>query len=230
MAEGIEIISDAGKGKAIIVVYEKRRNYSSLATAVIESLPKTSRLTLLAVEPFDEKSWQKRASQLEETITDLKVRYGCFLTFGGVSALVQHLYLALPKTVRSLVLVDATTRPHPSLLTRILSSLEAHLPIGLPFRSSDAVFNGKPFLQRFRCPVLILSTDLASHYQKLEAEILLNTLPTSWKKGISGTKPELEIPQLVIDFQSVAAKSPQRARSEENQDPKKAQVLQNTTV
>ena len=70
------------------------------------------------------------------------------------------------------MLVDATTRPHPSTWTRLITRIESLLPIGLPLRSSDVVFNGKPFLQRIRCPVLVLSTAQATPYQMAEAKVL----------------------------------------------------------
>ena len=72
------------------------------------------------------------------------------------------------------------------------------------------------FLQRFRCPVLIISTSLAGTYQQAEAQVLLDTLPTAWKESLQGDMLVDHAPTLILEFQTVAVKSPQRVRTEDS--------------
>ena len=211
--EATRILHDQGNGKAIVYVVERGSRYQPAATAIARQTDVAYRSILIEVQSFTETTWQHRAEELASVLQEARIRFACMVALGGVSALVQHLYLASPKTIRSLVLVDATTRPHPSLWTRFLSALEAQLPIGLPFRSKDVVFNGQPFLQRFRCPVLILSTSAATSYRRAQAQILLDTLPTAWKEEIPWEHIADIAPSLIAEFQSVAVKSPQRSRA-----------------
>lgn len=212
MTESIRLIAEHGSGKTIVSVYEKSHSSGQFADAIARSLPDSYRSILLEVDSFDERNWQERARELEDCISGMGLRFACFVSYGSVGALTQHLYLALPRAVRSMVMVDPTTRPHPSRWTRIVSALEEHLPVGLPFRSADSVFNSRPFLQRFRCPVLILTTTTATGYQQAEARILLDTLPTAWHETVQSTEIDSRIPELLIDFQAIAVKSPQRKR------------------
>lgn len=212
MAESIRLIAEHGSGKTIVSVYEKNHSSGQFAETIARSLPESFRSILLEVDSFHERNWQERARELEDYITSMGVRFACFVSYGSVGSLTQHLYLALPRAVRSMVMIDPTTRPHPSRWTRIVSSIEEHLPVGLPFRSADSVFNSRPFLQRFRCPILILTTAHATGYQQAEARILLDTLPTAWHETVQNTAITSRIPELLIDFQAVAVKSPQRKR------------------
>lgn len=207
------IVHDTGNGKAIVCVVEYGSRYHAVASRIVHQINPSFRVILIEVQNFNEETWQERADQLGAVLQSARIRFACIVALGEVGALVQHLYLALPRSVRSLVLLDATTRPHPSFWTRFIGTIEAQLPIGLPFRSTDSVFNGQPFLQRFRCPVLIISTSAASQYQRSQAQILLDTLPTAWKESIPWEHCTDIVPSLINEFQGVAAKSPQRNRT-----------------
>lgn len=201
-----------GKGRSIVLLVEQGSRFCETAKNVGVLLAQTHSVLVIEVPSFDEHNWDARAEELLVFLSAERVRFACYLGFGSAATLLQYLFLADAKKVRSLILIDATTRPHPSIWTRFLSRVEATLPIGLPLRSSDTVFNGKPFLQRIRCPALVLTSKSASAHELSEASALVETLPTAWHDSISEDENEEVIATIVKNFQDIAAKCPQKNR------------------
>jgi hypothetical protein len=204
------IEENIGSGKTLLLVYEAKGRFEEKVHQLKEILKNDFKVVLLRVAKFSEIDWQLFADSLADTIIDSKLKNFSLISFGSVSSLTIHFYLKYQKLVRSIIFVDALTRPHPSTLTRIIDKIEAYLPMGLPFRSFGSSFNGKPFLQRVRCPCLVITTTHATEQHLADAEILHLTLPTAWTGKVASQNFSLELHELIKDFQNVAAKRPQK--------------------
>lgn len=208
--DGAHIEEVAGRGRKIVIVYEQEGRLEAIAGATAHLLPESVQTYLVSIKPFAEQDWQERAHDLEQALLLAKIKNACLVGFASASSLVIHCCLNQPKLVRSLVLVDATTRPHPSRITRIIDKIENYLPVGLPFRSHRRTFNAAPFLQRIRCPAAVVTTSSASSYHLEEAEIFKSLLPTAWTRPITADKSSEDLSKFICDFQDVAAKRPQK--------------------
>ncbi|MCB9030296.1 MAG: hypothetical protein H6619_04530, partial [Deltaproteobacteria bacterium] len=127
----------------------------------------------------------------------------------AAGSIVQAFVLKNRKMVRRIVLLNSTTRPHPSLRERFLAWAEKNLPLGLPFRLGSLAFDSRCFLQRIRCPALVLVTGDASQYVRQQAEYLSSHLPTSWFSELLRGSTLSEKIELFLD---VPAKCPQKNR------------------
>ena len=157
---------------------------------------------------------------LRATLPSRGVRQGSFVGFGAAGALVQNLCLLEPRTVRAAVLFRASSRAHPRLIDRLVDRLEGALPLGLPLRRVVRGFDSRPFLQRIRCPVLVVSTADDSLEERRDAATMARRMPTAWqmtlqgrsKLSVDGGSDErtAEFAQLVVEFSEVPARAPQK--------------------
>ena len=209
MVQKIHCELDSGKGRALVLVREEQAfpELSSLCT----SEKSNGRVLSFISPPVSSTTWKSLSDQFADTCDEHKIRQGLFIGCGDAATLLLHLALHDPRRVRQLVLLDATTSPHPTRRERYLSRMERYLPMGLPFKSKQKGFDARSFLQRIRCPVLVLTSEAASGYLQDEAAILADTLPTAWHLTVDQSQQD-ELKLLIDEFQKVPARCPQKNR------------------
>jgi pimeloyl-ACP methyl ester carboxylesterase len=203
----VRVVADAGEGRPWIVLLETGSRYHSAATEAVEQLRLTGRTLLLEMPVIRHDSWKELSRSLTEVLKQHQVKHASFLAFGAAGTLVQAAALELPKLVRTVVFVHPATRSHPSLRMRLIDRVERALPLGLPLRSGGEAFDGMPFLQRIRCPVLLVLSSGASAYDRTQGEIMAAGLPTAWIVELDRMD---RLGQLLDEFQQVAVKCPQK--------------------
>ncbi len=207
----LTIESDSGKGRAFIIVAEPEAQYGELATQLAERLTPRNRIVLIKTPFVEAGNWRELTGKLLQLLGEKGIRQASFIALGEASSIVQSLALTDLKLVRTLILVNASTRPHPTRRARIIRKLEQWLPLGLPFRSDIEGFDSKPLLQRIRCPVLIVSTVGAGKYFHAQADELARGLPTAWQLTLNSSEALSELSDAIEDFQEIPAKCPQKA-------------------
>lgn len=219
----------SGTGRATVLLAEHAQDQAAVGGNVATSLQSSFRPDLagnsssnankislgqLCVVELDSlamtQNWQKVVDELIALLDLLKIRNAAFIAFEDASIIAQALCLRRPRLVRTLVFVDGATRAHPSSFVRLLDRVEKFLPLGLPFRSDFPGFDGKPFLQRIRCPVLVALSAGASPYRKEQAKLLVEGMPTSFLKNLSEQEPGADLVAAVEEFQNIPAKCPQK--------------------
>lgn len=205
----LTIEQDAGNGRPFLIVYEENA-YSDLVHGLFEVISKETRTVLIKSPLVTNKNWKDLSQQLRELLSQQGIRQASFISFAAASALVLNLSLLELKLIRSIVVIDAGTRPHPTWFDRFTDKIENILPLGLPLRSFSTGFDAKSFLQRIRCPILAVITKKASHFIKSQAHVLRDNLPTCWVQELSIDEEVNHLNRLVSEFQKVAAKCPQK--------------------
>lgn len=208
--------TEAGKGRAFVLLHAKG-TYSSFVESITELLAAKARVLVLEFRNLTDSNWEALAEEFTALLDQQKVRQASFIGFGDAGVLVQNLCLHNIKRVRTAIYVDSITRSAPTAFSNFIDSLERKLPLGLPLRLSTSGFDGKPFLQRLRCPSLVVTTHQASSYQLAEAHLLTQNLPTSWSVSLGGSNSERQFVEAVFAFQDVPAKCPQKARKKDLQ-------------
>ena len=206
----IEVQSDVGKGRAIIVLCEKG-TYNDFAEKLSHELHRDTRVISCITQRVGAQNWQLLTLKLEEALQSLGVRQATYIGFGPAATVVQNLVILKPKLVRSLVLVDATMRAHPTLWQCLSDRIERFLPLGLPLRFRSADFDGHPLLHRMRCPALIVTSRHASQLARSQASEFASSMPSAWREVLVSENEARELTELVVQFQNVPAKAPQRA-------------------
>ncbi|HMO02570.1 MAG TPA: hypothetical protein PKD37_03870 [Oligoflexia bacterium] len=209
----IELLEESGEGRSFVIIIEKSdsdsRNsfFFANSLALVTSLSKFFKATLIALPKIDQKNWGQIGDSLHRFLKEHGIRQTSFLASGSATTIVQYLSLIDLKLVRTICMINPYARPHPTRLTRFIDSIERFFPMGLPFKHTTSDFDGFPFLQRIRCPVLVLSEKQASNYEKSQAEKIVQALPTAWLVSIN--KDEDPTP-LITRFQETPAKCPQK--------------------
>lgn len=206
----LKLLSNQGQGRTFVILFDDLV-YQTWANSIGELLQQHAKVLIFCCSTVTANNWQVLGLELKQQLDALAVRQTSLVGLGAASALVQYLGLSEVKLVRSLVLVDAACRPHPSWRDRLIDRIETSLPLGLPFRSSTEGFDSKPFLQRLRCPVLLVLTGLAVPFVRQQAVEMAGTLPTAWVVELPQTAPETELARLIEEFQDVPVKCPQKA-------------------
>jgi pimeloyl-ACP methyl ester carboxylesterase len=208
---GIEVLSDKGAGRTFITIVDDEA-YLPFARAVVESLSTRARSVLLMSSAVTAASWETLSDALNVTLASLNVRQASVVGMGAGAALAQNLALSHPKTVRSLAIVDSSSRPHPSRWERIVDWVEERLPFGLPLRLGSTGFNVKAYVHRLRCPLLIIATTRASAFIREELKSLAERAPTAWKVVLSGPVDSqiADLSEALLTFQDTPAKCPQK--------------------
>jgi len=205
----VRVVSDGGTGRSFIVLHEPGV-YTSFATSLAAVVADKARAILLETDVISDDNWSQLSDAVLEQLQILSIRQASFIGFGAAGSLIQNLYLVQPRLIRTAVLIDASTRPHPDFLTRSIDKLENLLPLGLPLRKHQRGFDSKPFLHRIRCPTLVVISSKSTAYQRSEAEVLNSSLPTSWLLKLESDNEVLELEKNTISFQEVPAKRPQK--------------------
>lgn len=205
----VVIESDSGKGRAFLIAYEEN-DYSEIAKTLGDKLSSQTRVILVKIASVTDDNWVSLSDQLRAVLTKCGVRQASFVGFASAASVIMNLALLELKLVRTLVLIDASTRPHPRLIDRIADRIERFLPLGLPLRSSGRGFDAKSFLQRLRCPVLVVATSRANNFLYSQAEVFRRGLPSGWVVKLNSQNEAEELTKEVLDFQQIPAKCPQK--------------------
>lgn len=205
----IDVSADAGRGRAQIILVESSF-YAALANDIFQVLSQRTRALVFQIPAIDYNNWRELTQALLLKLTELQIRQAAFIALGAAGSILQNLCLVESKVVRSAVFVDAATRPHPNRWIKLVDRLERNLPMGLPFRGDFKGFDGRSLLQRIRCPSLVLSTPHADSYLKEQAKLMCLHLPTSWYFDLSSDYSAERIMDLVLEFEQVPAKCPQK--------------------
>ena len=202
---------DSGKGRATLLIHETN-GYGEFLESFLLRATRTDeaqhgRLVVIQTPRISDDTWESIAGAFVELLNEKRVRQAQVVGLGAASTLAMYLALEDSRRVRQLVLLDASSRAHPSKWARFVGRLEQYLPMGLPFRSVSKGFDATAYLQRLRCPVLVATSPRASTYEKSEATRLLAAVPTSWGCSIASTK---DLWDKIETFQSVPPKCPQK--------------------
>lgn len=209
-ASAISIVSDVGSGRPTVILIEKSE-YASFADVIASRLQARFRVMVLASEEILPDNYESITAEIFHILSSLEVRHGQFVGLGSAAALVQNLALHNPRLVRSMVVVDASMRPHPTRTERVLDSLERGLPFGLPLRLTPIGFNVRAFAHRLRCPILLIASKYSNSFVRRELRELSYKAPTAWYMDISESNDQAkEIVSLIDAFQGIPAKSPQK--------------------
>lgn len=204
---------EQGSGRSFVVLYEREsRGFAQQAGALAEALAAKARSLLVSLPLINDSNWEQQSAELETLLSEHRIRQPSCVAFSGAAVAAQSYALKDLRHVRTLVLVDATTRAHPTWTARAIGRAERSLPLGLPFRSDAAGFDSRPLLQRLRCPVLVVSSAAAGAYERSEAELLERELPTAWLRRLGGSNSDetAELCSAVLEFQDTPPRCPQR--------------------
>ncbi|MFN4896198.1 MAG: alpha/beta fold hydrolase [Pseudomonadota bacterium] len=208
----LKLVSDKGAGRVFVVVCDDP-TYLPLVDAIGMAIALNARAIVLQASAVNGDSWRVLSEKFQQMLVGLKLRQASFVGVAAGAALVQDLALTNPKLVRTLVIIDASLRPHPSRFERVLDTLEAKLPFGLPLRLGSKNFNVRAFAHRLRCPMLLVSTQRASRFVSRELHSLGEVAPTAWYVQIMGERLDAQAHELaahVLAFQDTPAKCPQK--------------------
>ena len=217
----MKLLQEAGQGRPFLLVHE-HQEYEPFAAACFQVLSSKAKVWHVVCKPLTPDNWQTCLLEAVELLQAKGIRYVSAIGLGAAAGLVQSLALASQGAVRSVVLLDATGRPHPSFWMRFVDMLEQKLPLGLPFRSAFAGFDARPVLHRLRCPALVITTNSASEYVRSEARRFKTILPCAWYEDlvcpaaahgdtVSNQNEQVQqCAELVFRFSSVPVKCPQR--------------------
>ena len=207
----ITVLADTGSGRTFITIVDEQ-DYLPFATAVAEKLSQRARSVLVMSSAVTASSWEALSRALSHKLSELNIRQASLVGMGAGATLVQNVALDQPKLVRSLAIVDSSSRPHPTRWERCIDWIEEHLPFGLPLRLGTSGFNVKAYLHRLRCPVLVIATSRASSFIQEEVRSMALRAPTAWRVSLAGTV-EAQIAELsdtLLAFQDTPAKCPQK--------------------
>ena len=211
----IRVLSDHGSGRTFITIVDDE-SYLPFATAVVEKLASKARSVLLMSSAVTANTWETLSEALSGKLAELNVRQASLVGMGAGATLAQNIALNQPKVVRTLAIVDASSRPHPTRWERMVDWVEEHLPFGLPLRLGSTGFNVKAYLHRLRCPVLVIATGKANSFIREEVMSVALRAPTAWRVLLSGPLESqvMELSETLLTFQDTPAKCPQKNTKE----------------
>lgn len=204
----VELTYDQGSGRAFCLILEKG-SYLREKETLVSLFQNKGRLLIAETESVTSENWKKITCEAG-TLISTKIRHGSYIAIGDTTAILQGMYLSEPKLIRTMALVNPHTRAHPTLWTELIDKLESWLPLGLPLRISGRVFDSRAELHRMRCPSLIVTLPTASSFEITQAKQLAHAMPTAWYTHLSDIN---EIAEVIVTFQDVPAKCPQKARA-----------------
>lgn len=208
--ETISVVYDSGAGRPLLFVAEEGI-YHRLAEHLATGLSNKTRAIIVRCDVITSENFESLTEQIRTVLSELGIRQAQFVGLGSGATLIQNLALQAVKLVRSMVVIDASMRPHPSAVERVLDSLEQRLPFGLPLRLSSGGFNVRALAHRLRCPVLLVATKRTSSFIKRELRELSYKAPNAWYIDIAGINDDCdELTGLISAFQGIPAKSPQK--------------------
>ncbi len=210
--DGVNVVSDRGSGRVFIALLDDLA-YLPLAASVAEQISERGRALVIVSAPVSEVTWESLSEALSQVIDENGIRQVSVVGFGAGATLAQNLTLAKPRLVRTLAVVDATSRPHPTRWERFVDWLEEKMPFGLPLRLGDNGFNIKSYVHRLRAPLLVVGTSRASQFILSELECLAKLAPTAWRVMLCEPEERNEASALtsaLLSFYDTPAKCPQK--------------------
>ena len=204
-----DLVSEAGVGRPFLLLIEAE-SWGDYARHVYEHLAPKTRVLLVRTPPINDDSWRVVSAALPAFLKERGVRQASFVAFGAACTVLQNLCLMEPRIVRAAVFFNGAARAHPSRTSRFIDRLESALPLGLPLRLAERGFDGRAFLQRIRCPALVVTPPAATPTERREAAEMAERMPTAWLIELSSTDGPSEVGRLVLEFRDVPAKCPQR--------------------
>jgi hypothetical protein len=203
----VQLQKEVGSGHSLIVLSSD--DYFGVRSH-LEAVPiKGHKVFSIALADFGS-AIDEAARNVITLLEKIEVRQATVIGVGNCGAVAISIALAERKRVRRLVLVDTPVRPQIKKIERIFSWIEARLPLGLPFRSQSEGFDARSYLQRIRCPTLVITTSEASSDIKSQALHESRALATAWFKEIAGPGIFIDI---LTEFIDIPAKRPQKNRS-----------------
>lgn len=202
-------VRQAGKGRAYLIVYDSTE-YESMASDLFEALSESTRCLLFRSSRISDDNWEDESAEFQRVIAEQQLRHFSIVSFGAAATLAQYVALMNAKSIRSLVLVDGSCRAHPSAFQRFIDRVENWLPLGLPLRRNHPGFDGMPFLHRVRCPVLVVTREGASRYQRDQARYMKSQFSTAWLTELEVGADAKVLGDRVLAFQTLPVKCPQK--------------------
>ena len=226
----VELIacSKSDNHHSVLVVIPERVPAKESISGALTNVSKEFRTFLLAspLPPVDQVF--EYIEHVYAAFQSEKIKRATVCGIGAGATVAQGLALKHPKEVRRLVLLDATRRLAPGLVTRAIDKAERLFPLGLPLRRLTKEFDSGPFLHRIHCPTMILNSPSASHYEKEQAAYLSSKIPNSWYDALehpfrncSETFSE-ELQEHLRQFLQVPVKRPQKSRKKKEKGRKAA--------
>jgi len=203
---------DQGKGRVFVILHQVGR-YDPYHTQLTSALLEHCRVVHLEMSAGRVLDYNRLVDELHDKIKALGLRQFSFVAFGSCCTLAQLYALRHLRSLRTLVLIDASPRPSPGILEQLSDWLEKILPLGLPLRGSTKGFLGTSFLQRIRCPTLLILSPNSGSYTAGQFDQMLDGLPTAWGLKIKDWSEFDDIEKAVLEFQQVPAKCPQKNRA-----------------
>ncbi|MCB0337690.1 MAG: hypothetical protein KDD62_15345, partial [Bdellovibrionales bacterium] len=157
--------NETGTGRACVCITVPGFS-AAVEGAIVQELSKTEKVLVIEVQGNLHGQWREALDQLREILAERRVRNASYVGIAAGSSLALQQAIENSKEVRRLSVIDGTTRPQPTWYEKCVDSLESKLPLGLPFRRKSELFDAKPYLQRVRCPVLVMSTPFGSMYTR----------------------------------------------------------------
>ncbi len=206
----IQVLKDQGKGRAFCFIQEEKSSGEFSLEQLESCFVSNSRILVIQTPIVSDDNWLLISEQILKTLEEMGIRQVSFVGLGATTSLCQHIALINNKLTRSLVLINPMTRPNPTRFQKIVDRVENFLPLGLPLRQKTKNFDSKPFLQRLRSPLLILTTNDVDHYTTQESQLMLKRVPTSWHVQLNNEQPEKKASDLINEFENVPVKCPQK--------------------
>ncbi len=198
---------ETGSGQPIVALVENDFLDPSLAHLCKEPIP-GYRVIVLEVKLSDGGS-DAVAAEVIRFFDAVAIKQATLLGVGSAGTVALSLSLGQRKRVRRLILIDSPVRPGLTRREKVMSWLEHRLPLGLPLRRVAKGFDGRSYLQRIRCPTLVVTTPSATADIRLQAETEGTALATAWFYDLSLVQ---EFREKLRTFLDVPAKRPQKNR------------------
>ena len=152
---------------------------------------------------------------IHHRLEELQLRRVTLIGVGAGGAISQALAVRAAKVVRRLILIDPSLRLSPGIGTRVIDRVEAFLPLGLPLRSASNAFDGRAFLHRIHCPVLVLVSSGAGEFVREQCGLIAKRVPNAWLRQLAGEalaeeRLTVEVESCVESFFEVPPKRPQK--------------------
>ena len=199
-----------GAGQPLVVLQGEA--LSAMSRAFLAEITNSGlaghKVVVVTVANFGEDS-DKAAVDVIQYLDGIGIRAATLLGVGEVGTAAIALTLAERRRIRRLILIDTPVRPQSTWREGVIRWLEDRLPLGLPFRKDSKGFDARSYLQRIRCPTLVITTSDAERDLQAQAEHESRALATAWFDSIDNS---IDFMARLVAFMEVPAKRPQKNR------------------
>ena len=222
----VSCIQSIGKGRSIVFITcsntcstktdssntNNPNSELSWINSCIEPLSSFGTVHHIVVPELDHQEMNQCFEEFTECLEELKIRQATFVTVGRASILLWKLALTHQRQIRNALIINGETRPKVSWFEKILQRIESYLPLGLPFRVSEGKFYALPFLERFRFPVIVVTTEDAIEDEREESARIAAALPVAWSLTLTLQDAVTEFVAAYNHLISIPPKRPQKRR------------------